>query len=379
MLPIINNPPKHRTRSMSRGEVLKRRSRSRGEVLKRRSRSVGEVIKHRSRSRSKSRDALSKNIASSDKFPKIETSNRGSRQLVSANNFTKALGWTAEYDLDDLVIIWRKKDKMPLFYRIINTFLLLIRYNALRDKEFFDEEISEIFEAGFDKNRDVIIKQLLENIITLYTTIALFPVASKVKGDEIILYHGIKSLDSTLLQYIYKLEQNQEFELPIFMSTSILSSVACRFTGTTRILLRIRVDKNKLNKFPYIYFDDTVYISKNDSSHESEILLNLFTKLKFIGITTGVKIVFNVPQVQGPLLEKSDYFTIVNMDFVGTSPKTPQVVNSMLLKQIKNTINIFMPSYDKSKHKNLATKSRRSQIHKKTRIGTRKIIDENPN
>ena len=94
-----------------------------------------------------------------------------------------------------------------------------------------------------------------------------------------------------------------------------------------------------------------------------------------------MKIVFNVPQVQGPLLEKSDYFTIVNMDFVSTSPKTPQVVNSMLLKQIKNTINIFMPSYEKSKHKNLATKSRtrRSQIHKKTRIGTRKIIDENPN
>jgi len=300
---------------------------------------------------------------------------------VSANNLDKALEWTLEYDLDDIAIIWRDKGQLPLFYRIINTFLLLIRFNAVRDNEFFDEDISDIFEKSFNKNRNVIIKRLLENIITLYTTIALFPFASKVKDDEIILYHGISSPDSTLLQYIVKLQQNQVFELPIFMSTSILSSVACRFTDAAKILLRIRVDKNKLNKFHYAYFGSTISINKNYAFKESEILLNLFTKLKFIGITREEKIAFNVPQEQGPLLEKSDLFTIVHIDFIGTSPKTPQAVKSMLLKQIKKTTGIFLPAYEESRKKNLGIKSRklRKSRFQKTRIGTRKSINTNPN
>lgn len=295
---------------------------------------------HKSHKR-KSREEVSATTHGSTKFIITPTSNRGSRQKVSLSNMKLASAWTSEFDYDDFVRLWKNNDKMPIFYRLINTFLLLLRYRDSQDKQYFALDVEAIIEEGlnqeFEIDADSIAQQLLQNIVELYSTISLFPRASKYldKESAIFLYHGFKNADSKIVKELTGLSVGTVFEMPIFLSTSLVIDVACRFSGEAHIILRIMVHEDKLTDLPYAFFGDTIVVREKNSVFENEILLNLFTKLKFIKITTREELSFEVPQIDKTLLTKCGNFFIIDMEFVSNSHYEPDHVMSSLVKQIK--------------------------------------------
>ena len=295
---------------------------------------------HKSHKR-KSRDEVSATTHGSTKFIITPISNRGSRQKVSLSNMELALAWTNEFDYDDFVGSWKNNDKMPIFYRLINTFLLLLRYRDSQDKQYFALDVEATIEEGliqdFEIDTDSIVQQLLKNIVELYSTISLFPKASKFldkKGAK-FLYHGFKNTDSIIVKKLRGLSVGTVFEMPIFLSTSVVIDVACRFSGEAQIILRIMVPEDKLQNLTYAFFGDTIVVREKNSVFENEILLNLFTKLKFIKITTREELSFEVPQIDKTLLTKCGNFFIIDMEFVSNSHYEPDNVMSNLVEQIK--------------------------------------------
>ena len=312
------------------------------------------------------------------KFPQaVITTTRSTRQQMFHKDFEITKQWTHDYDWDDFVEIWHHDGNMPLFFKLINTFLLIIKYDNDKDKQIFNEYITEILnygsEYGFTKT--MIIKQLIEQIKTLYSTMQLFPVASKLIANEIILYHGSDSIRyQSIRQELLTLQADDIFELPMFMSTSIISDVACRFARISKIILKIRIKEDKLREFYYSFFGETIILEDNTSFSENEILLNLFTKLQFKSITTDVPLTFKVPQINGSTIESTGVFTIIEMEFIGNSSKTPESVKSFLQTESRK---YFTTSSGKNKKKykkfytqKLAIKTNVKQSKKKYRKKT---------
>lgn len=327
-------------------------------------------------------------------FPRNSISKRSTRSRISNIDYKKANEWTNEYDLDDFVEIWKDIDKMPIFYRLINTFLLLINYNNEFDKKNFNELLKELHEYDKDTDTDIIIENLLKNIIDLYITLQLFPSVSKSirEKKDLILYHGMGNFKESLMSHILSLNNNEIFETPIFLSTSIIIDTACRFAGKSNVILKIKINKDDLNKFKYSYFGNNIFLEDKNSFSENEILLNIFTKLKFISIEEDVDISYKIPLFNSELKEESNKFKIINFEFVNNSNKTPENVMYDLKRIIKNyeKKNIsggnkkkifkvpvrYLPKYlskrDKIKQKKMLNKSRK--LYKKGIYFTRKKV-----
>ena len=313
-------------------------------------------------------------------FPKANiTTFRGTRLKMLHSDFQNALMWTDEYDWDNFVEIWERDGKMPLFYKLINIFLLILKYDNEEDKQLFNEYIAEILEYGsqFGFTKIIIIEQLLKQIETQYATMQLFPVASKAISNETILYHG-----GNFFRYLNfsTLQVNSIFEVPIFMSTSLIYDVACRFAGNSKIIMRILVKVEYLNKLKYSFFGNTLDLQTDKLYNENEILLNLYTKLKFKSVTKDVYLTYKVPQLNSPPLNKDGLFTIIDMEFVGNSSKTPEEVMNSLYKQSKRFITSSSgknkkkyKKYKKSHIKHLSAKFKQSRkVYKKFNSYTRK-------
>jgi len=304
-----------------------------------------EVLSSHRGTKRKSQEVVTSR-SDSTKFVITPTSHRGSRQKVSISNMNFALNWTNEFDYDDLVRIWHNMRKMPIFYRLINTFLLLIKYNDSIDKRYFALDVEEIIDLAsqrepiFEIDADTVEQQLLQNIVELYSIVRLFPKASKHLdyNSAKFLYHGFKNADSIIIKKLSGLSPGEIFELPIFLSTSVVIDVACVFSGATQIILRIKVPPEKLGELPYAYFGDTIVVREKDrqknSVFEHEILLNLFTKLKFINITPGEQVDFHIPQIDKTLLAKCGNFKVIDMEFHSDPKMFPNTVEGELKKQI---------------------------------------------
>lgn len=333
-------------------------------------------------------------------FPRSPISKRSTRSRISNIDYKKAHEWTNEYDLDDFVEIWKDKDKMPIFYRLINSFLLLINYNNDEDRKNFSELLKELKEYDEDTDTDIIIEHLLKNIIDLYITLQLFPSASRIleENKDLILYHGIENLEESLIPKIITFDHKNIFETPIFLSTSIIIDTACRFATKSKIILKIKVNKDDLKNFKYSYFGNNIFLDDKNSFSENEILLNIFTKLKFINIEEDVDISYKVPLFDGKLKEESNKFKIINFEFVNNSNKTPENVLYELKKIMKNyekesmnggkktkknkkykIVKVpvrYLPKYlskkDKNKQKEMLNKSRK--LYKKGIYFTRKKV-----
>lgn len=309
-------------------------------------------------------------------FPKANiTTLRGTRQKMASYDFNNVLRWSDEYDWDDFVEIWYRDGNMPLFYKLITRFLLILKYDNEKDKQLFNEYIREILEHGaqFGFTRIIIIEQLLEQIVSLYETIQLFPVASKTISKDIFLYHGG---DFFRYQNFLTLPVNTLFEVPIFMSTSLLYDIACRFAGTSKIIMRIIVKAENLSKLKYSFFGNTLDLQSITSYKEHEILLNLYTKLKFKSVTNDVYLNYKELQLNDSLLTKDGFFTIIDMEFVGNSSKTPQEVMVSLDKQYKRLLTSALgKKKKKSKKSYIAAKSKQSKkVYKKKSYYTKKKI-----
>lgn len=295
------------------------------------------------------------------RFSITPTGIRSSRHRASIEDMGIAIRWTHDYDDDftEFVILWSQKsdpkvynrplnnDNMPIYYRIINTFLLLLKFRGEQDRIFFGKDIASIKEAAkalhFEINTDSIIKNLIQNILTLFVAVNGFPKASTIdviiqdKPSNIVLYHGFKHPEAPIIQQISKLQQQQDFIMPIFLSTSVLLEVACRFSGSAKLLLQINVPEIHFGKCPYAYLGDTLVIGNTNSYGEHEILLNLFTKFKFIR-TTQKKLTYHIPQVQGVPLEKTELFTVYIMEFHNISSKTRSELNTELVRLVDDYI-----------------------------------------
>lgn len=300
------------------------------------------------------------------------TTLRGTRQKMLHSDFLNALMWTDEYDFDNFVEIWVRNGEMPLFYKLINNFLLILKYDNEEDKQLFNEYIAEILEYGskFGFTKIIIIEQLLKQIEIQYTTMQLFPVASKSISNETMLYHGC---DFLRYPNFSTLQVNSLFEVPIFMSTSLIFDVACGFAGNSKTIIRIIVKASDLNKLKYAFFGNTLDLQSDKSYKENEILLNLYTKLKFKSVTKDVSLTFKVSQPNGRTLNKDGIFTIIDMEFVGNSSKTPEEVMKSLYKQSQFFITSVSgknkkkyKKYKKSHIKHLSAKIKQSRkIYKK--------------
>ena len=296
------------------------------------------------------------------RFSITPTGSRRSRHRTSTDDMETALHWTDDYDADftELVILWAdKQDKrplsknnMPIYYRIINTLLLLLQFRGEQDRLYFAEDIASIKSAAaeidFEIDTDSIIKNLIQNTLNVFDAVNGFPKASTIdvikqdKPSEIILYHGFKHPDAPIIQKLEALKQGEIFIMPIFLSTSVVIDVACRFSGSAKLLLQINVPKIHFGKCPYAYLGDTLVIGNTNSYGEHEILLNLFTELKFIE-TTKKTIAYHIPQLQGVPLENTELFTVYIMEFHNISSKTIHQVNKDLVKLVNHYIPVSKP------------------------------------
>ena len=321
----------------------------------------------RSRSRSRSR-SISRSREENSILPDIQsiparrfsitpTGSRRSRQRTSTDDMETALHWTDDYDDDftEFVILWAfKQDKkplsknnMPIFYRIINTFLILLQFKGEQDRKYFAEDIASIKNAAaqieFEIDTNTIINHLIQNTLNVFCVVNGFPKASTIdviKQDRpsvIILYHGFKHPDASIIQKIRILKQGDIFIMPIFLSTSVLVEVACRFSGSAKLLLQINVPKIHFDKCPYAYLGDTLVMDNTNSYGEHEILLNLFTELKFIGTTQQI-LTYHIPQVLGDPLVRTELFTVYIMEFHNISSKTIHQVNKDLVRLVNDYI-----------------------------------------
>lgn len=325
-----------------------------------------------------------KAITKETKFTKTPTrATTGTRGTMNVTDFDNAHNWTNDYDWDDFVEIWNNDGKMPTFYVLINSYLLVLKYKNDHDKSYFNEYVREIINHDTEKPEQdrfsikKIIQGLLECIYTQYRTMQLFPIASRLGiTNEIVLYHGSNAIRyQSIMANLLALEVNTIFELPIFMSTSILIDVACRFASTSRKIVRIRVKREFLHTFHCSSFlTHDVDLESNTSTKENEILLNLFTKLKFISITHNETISYKVPQPDGSTKTEQGVFTIIDMEFVSNSSKTPEAVLSFLTEQSKQFLSSAVGKNKKKYHtKKLATKFKQSKkVYKKKSYYTRK-------
>lgn len=324
----------------------------------------------RSRSRSKSREADTRPVYREEnsilpaiqsiparRFSITPTGSRRSRQRASTDDMETALHWTDDYDDDftELVILWANKqnkrplsnDNMPIFYRIINTLLLLLQFRGEQDRLYFAEDIASIKNAAaqidFEIDTNTIINHLIQNTLNVFDVVNGFPKASTIdvikqdRPSNIVLYHGFKHPDAPIIQKLRILKQGDIFIMPIFLSTSVLWDVACRFSGSAKLLLQINVPARHFDKCPYAYLGDTLVIGNSNSYGEHEILLNLFTELKFIGETQQM-LTYHIPQLQGNLLERTELFTVYIMEFHNISSKTIHQVNKDLVRLVNDYI-----------------------------------------
>jgi hypothetical protein len=260
------------------------------------------------------------------------------RQHQSYKSYDTAYQWTSEFDYSDFTSIWKTKGLMPIFYKLINVFLLLIQFNQPRDRYFFNQAITEILEK-YNSNLDeedhidaaFVIQELQRTIIILYKELQLFPSAKPLLDEDLELYHGIDK-NSIIYQTLLTLKKDTIYELPIFMSTSVTKDVACRFTAESRIIIKITVKKDDMPSFKYVYFGNTLIKGYDYFLTENEFLLNLYTKLKFINISNEVKIEYKTPNIGDTYGEHACRFTVINMEFVGNSNFTPEELNVNLDK-----------------------------------------------
>jgi hypothetical protein len=262
---------------------------------------------------------------------------RSTRQKVFYPRYDSVHEWTKEYSTEEFCNKWLTTDKMPIFYKLINEFLLLIKFGDYRDEVYYYKMVEEII-AYYNRERDKskttsiteqdIRNGLIKNITSLYTQLELFSLAKTLTEDvDIVLYHGIDKY-SILYKELSELQEKAIFELPIFMSTSFTRDIACQFTRDrgSNIIIRITINKADLSKFKYVYLGNTLVIGADNFRTENEFLLNIFTKLKCTKISEDEKIIYKIPLVAGGSREITDDFTIIDMKFIGYSQFTPEVL-----------------------------------------------------
>jgi len=84
-----------------------------------------------------------------------------------------------------------------------------------------------------------------------------------------------------MIQRIEALKSGDIYTSPLFLATSILKKIALNWAAHD-IVLEIIIEPKDFHKVPYTYLGNTVEDIGNVEYFESEMLLNLFSQLKFV-------------------------------------------------------------------------------------------------
>lgn len=225
------------------------------------------------------------------------------RQSLGIEGTTTLREYTHDTDPDDLASIYidnlnkGKSNSLPLDYKTIVMSLLL---NYYKNKEQFsgkwneiDEQLEEIISeilGNIPEDRkitsDMILKEILQNAIKLYTIFFSLPTAKQLGiVQDMNLYSGIRSYKMIIKYNLDILSPGDKWSLPTFISTSLSKDTALRFQDVEdRAMIHFLVPKSKLDNFKYaplfkrnIHYPQTL----EDSIRENEVLLPPYSEFIF--------------------------------------------------------------------------------------------------
>tara|TARA_B100001094_G_scaffold213294_1_gene207355 strand:+ start:296 stop:1330 length:1035 start_codon:yes stop_codon:yes gene_type:complete len=230
--------------------------------------------------------------------------------------------WISDDDFDDFFELYGiykipkyntryqlKKNAKTMNYKIMNSLLLHSKINSSLE-DFLDEDLIVEFLEESDSHRDGKDKTRLSPLIQQVRNIQyLYDILNNWKMDArkmnitlpIVIYRGFqenrhhqyfKHIKSDKGNSLQDIKTNDVVTIPTFLSTSITRNVALTFVSQGYYLWEIIVPKDKLAIFQYVYLGHTVNLQDIDGFSESEILLNVGTKLRFIKSTEEKNHVF---------------------------------------------------------------------------------------
>ena len=246
---------------------------------------------------------------------------RGKRAIVPKNTLDIAENFLHQPDMDDFLEKYGIPEEPPhrtrshiektvptMAYELMTAIILICKsgHSFLNDeivKEVIDEAITYQEYKGSNVPLIGILLQQVENIRILYDTLSSWPgrryaARGEKEFDDFTIYRGFKQyrydrlFNLPLSKSGLTLKNGEEIEgeiitIPTFLSTTINLNTALRFAaGDDKYLWEILVPKEKSDIFKYVYFGDDTTLDEDDSlESESEILLNIGTKLKYVGTT----------------------------------------------------------------------------------------------
>jgi len=219
---------------------------------------------------------------------------------------TSTLGeYTHDTDPDDMASLYvdnlnaGQSNSLPLDYKTIVMTLLLNYYKNLEQfntiwnviDEQLEEIISQILEnipEGREITSDMILKEIIQNAIKLYTIFFSLPNAKQLGVvQDMNLYSGIRSYKMIIKYNLDNLSPNDKWSLPTFISTSLSRDTALRFQNAAdRAMIHFLVPESKLDKFKYApLFKKDIQYPQNleDSIRENEVLLPPYSEFIFRG------------------------------------------------------------------------------------------------
>jgi hypothetical protein len=225
-----------------------------------------------------------------------------------AHNFTGDIDWDDFFEINGiykkppyLTRSQAKKTAKTMAYQLMIAIILICKSgdSFLNDeivKEFIDEAINYQEYQGGNVPLIGILQQQVVNIKYLYEILRSWKTAYEEEiFNNFTIYRGFKQYRYERLfnlplcesgHTLKNIEPGESIIIPTFLSTSINFNTALRFTAGNNYLWEIMVPRDKLKIFKYVYFGDSIKLNEDDSlKSESEILLNIGTKLKYMGAT----------------------------------------------------------------------------------------------
>lgn len=241
-------------------------------------------------------------ISSYDKFkkhPQFTT-----RQSLGIESMTTLGEYTHDTDPDDMASLYVDNlnrgisNSLPLDYKTIVMTLLLNYYKNLEQFSglwnTIDDQLKEIIIQILeyipeDKmiTSNMILKQIIQNAIKLYTIFFSLPNAKQFVKEDMNLYSGIRSYKMIIKYNLDILSLGDTWNLPTFISTSLSRDTALRFQNADdRAMIHFLVPESKLHEFKYApLFKKDIQYPQNleDSIRENEVLLPPYSEFIFRG------------------------------------------------------------------------------------------------
>ena len=248
--------------------------------------------------------------------------------------------WCNNTNINNFINMWNEGEPMKLHYRLINLFLLVQHYPSNSGvKRALTRMINNMKDYAPDRKNiaENLVSHIADSVKRLYLMIKNVPPMINYisnPNSSVMLYHG------SMLPNLKTLSVGDTYITPIFMSTSLIRDVAIRFARTnpssadTDVVLRILVPPNKLGEFQYMYFGKLHNTTKCNHIEESEILMNLHSKLKMVKIHRPRKVDYKVYGCIGKKINSKTAEKIVtyfDFTFLGHSNET---INKLLPKKL---------------------------------------------